>query len=64
MRTLARFVIYVGGMTAGFLAIYQAVWSFVMEGRTDEKELLVRLLVGFTLVFAGTEISERMKKGG
>jgi len=48
-------------MLAGLLAMYRGINEFLISGAMDERKLLGYLLVGIVLVFAATEVSERLK---
>ena len=62
MKTIARYLIYIGCMLSAVAALATPVVEFAETGELDITRLLVCVLVGFTLIFLGTEANDQLKK--
>lgn len=62
MKTVARYLIYIGAMLAALVVMAEPFVNWPESGPLDMREILVRTLIGFSLIFFGTEASEGLKK--
>ena len=62
MKTIVRGIIYVAWMTAAVLVLAQPFVGYMETMELDMADLLVHSVVGFFLVFAGTELTEWLKR--
>lgn len=61
MKTLARGLIFVMFTGAGVALLLGPLGELAETGRVDRLGLLLDTVAAFALVFAGTELSERLK---
>lgn len=62
MKTIVRGIVYVAWMTAAVLVLAQPFVAYMDTLELDMVDLLVHAVVGFLLVFAGTEVIEWLKR--
>lgn len=62
MKTIVRGIIYVAWMTAAVMVLAQPFVVYMDTLELDMADLLVHAVVGFLLVFAGTELTEWLKR--
>ena len=62
LKTMARYLIYVAAMAAATALLAQPFRQWLDSGELDAAGLLVHVVLAFSLVFAGTEASERLRK--
>lgn len=62
MKILARYLIYIGCMGLAVMALLNPVMVWLDTGYLDVQDAVIHAVIGFSLVFAGTEISEALKK--
>ena len=62
MKTIARYLIYVLFMLSAVMLMVQPFARWWETGEVDSVQLLVHCFFAFSLVFAGTEASEGLRK--
>lgn len=62
MKTIVRGIIYIAWMSAAVLVLAQPFVMYMDTLELDMTELLLHTAVGFFLVFAGTELTEWLKR--
>ena len=62
MKTMARYVIYITFMICAVIIMLSPVSVWLDTGYLNVKDIVIHAAIGFTLVFAGTEASEALRK--
>lgn len=62
MKVMARYIIYITFMVMAVIVMLTPISVWLDTGYLDVKDMVIHAAIGFTLVFAGTEASEGLKK--
>ena len=62
MKCIARYIIYIGCMVSAVIVLVSPIVKYAETMELDALNVVLCAAVGFTLVFMGTEASERLKK--